>query len=286
MKIIISRKGFDSKYGRVPSPIFPDGRIVSLPIPATAGVLASSGKVGNISLGEVMADLTKGRLDNNTLIHIDPDIEVSTLSRKQGWQPAFGQVGSAQSHLCNQKVGVGDLFLFFGWFRPVELHDGHWRYVAKVRSFHSLFGWLRVSEVIPIEDTVPKRLPHWLLNHPHVAHANQFVGKNNTVYVGGNNIDRGHPTGHFAGAGMFKNWSPYLKLTADGKSKSVWSVPTWLAPTCERPALTYHDRTERWIRDGTKLFLATVAIGQEFVLDTSHYPESIPWVKKLIQEHI
>jgi len=33
MKIIFSRKGFDSSTGGVPSPIFPDGKILSLPIP-------------------------------------------------------------------------------------------------------------------------------------------------------------------------------------------------------------------------------------------------------------
>ena len=33
MKIIFSRKGFDSVSGRVPSPILPDGRLLSLPIP-------------------------------------------------------------------------------------------------------------------------------------------------------------------------------------------------------------------------------------------------------------
>ena len=33
MKVILSRKGFDSSYGGYPSPILPDGRMVSLPIP-------------------------------------------------------------------------------------------------------------------------------------------------------------------------------------------------------------------------------------------------------------
>ena len=32
-KVILSRKGFDSKYGGKPSPIFNDGNIFSLPIP-------------------------------------------------------------------------------------------------------------------------------------------------------------------------------------------------------------------------------------------------------------
>ena len=33
MKIILSRKGFDSGSGGCPSPILPDGRLISLPIP-------------------------------------------------------------------------------------------------------------------------------------------------------------------------------------------------------------------------------------------------------------
>ena len=34
MKIILSRKGFDSSNGSIPSPILPDGTLLSLPIPA------------------------------------------------------------------------------------------------------------------------------------------------------------------------------------------------------------------------------------------------------------
>ena len=34
MKVILSRKGFDSSYGGIPSPILPDGRLVSFPIPS------------------------------------------------------------------------------------------------------------------------------------------------------------------------------------------------------------------------------------------------------------
>jgi hypothetical protein len=35
MKVILSRKGFDSSYGGFASPILPDGRIISLPIPSS-----------------------------------------------------------------------------------------------------------------------------------------------------------------------------------------------------------------------------------------------------------
>ena len=33
MKVILSRKGFDSSNGGVPSPIMPDGTLLSMPIP-------------------------------------------------------------------------------------------------------------------------------------------------------------------------------------------------------------------------------------------------------------
>ncbi|WP_048131636.1 Nmad3 family putative nucleotide modification protein [Methanothrix soehngenii] len=33
MKVILSRKGFDSEFGGYPSPILPNGQMISLPIP-------------------------------------------------------------------------------------------------------------------------------------------------------------------------------------------------------------------------------------------------------------
>ena len=33
MKIILSRKGFDSQNGKAPSPIMPNGDLISMPIP-------------------------------------------------------------------------------------------------------------------------------------------------------------------------------------------------------------------------------------------------------------
>jgi hypothetical protein len=33
MRIILSRKGFDSEFGKVSSPILPDNTLLSLPIP-------------------------------------------------------------------------------------------------------------------------------------------------------------------------------------------------------------------------------------------------------------
>ena len=38
MKIVLGRKGFDSGWGGNPSPILPEGRLVSLPIPDLDGI--------------------------------------------------------------------------------------------------------------------------------------------------------------------------------------------------------------------------------------------------------
>lgn len=48
--------------------------------------------------------------------HLDPDMDRDAISREPGWQPLFGQVDAARSHLINQGVQKGDLFLMFGWF--------------------------------------------------------------------------------------------------------------------------------------------------------------------------
>lgn len=37
MRIILSRKGFDSEYGGCASPILPDGKMISMPIPSESG---------------------------------------------------------------------------------------------------------------------------------------------------------------------------------------------------------------------------------------------------------
>ena len=67
MKIILSRKGFDSseKYGQVASPIFPDGSMVSMPIPSSSMGSIPYGKISTAldlnTLGSLAADITLSR---------------------------------------------------------------------------------------------------------------------------------------------------------------------------------------------------------------------------------
>ncbi len=107
MKIIFSRKGFDSGYGGVPSPILPAGSTVSLPIPSPFGRPLSDLRFGNEPLGEMVNELTCGRVATTQSVHLDPDLVAATVPRLPGWSAAFGQTSSAQGHLRNQNIGLG-----------------------------------------------------------------------------------------------------------------------------------------------------------------------------------
>ncbi len=284
MRLIFSRKGFDSQYGGVPSPIFPDGSMLSLPIPSQQDTRCLGDLYhGDLNIGDLAEDLTGNHVDRRSSVHLDPDLYGPCLTRPFGWRPAFGQVASAQSHLANQGVGEGDLFLFFGWFRRVEHSGGRWRYVAGSPDIHSLFGWLQVGEVINVNGRQEEILVDypWLSLHPHIAAANRFEGRNNTIYLGAETLRFGGMHSKMTGAGVFGEFLPALCLTAEGETRSLWRLPGWFSPEGRRSGLSYHGNPTRWTRQGDSVLLQTVAKGQEFVLDCDHYPESEGWLVDL-----
>ena len=284
MRLIFSRKGFDSQYGGVPSPIFPDGSFLSIPIPSQEDA-RHLGDVchGDINIGDLVADLTNNRINRHSRVHFDPDLHGPTLERSPGWLPAFGQIAAAQSHLENQGVGEGDLFLFFGWFRKVEYFGGHWRYVPRSPDFHSIFGWLQIGKVVRMNDRgedVAANYP-WLRSHPHVLAAARFVSKNNAIYLATDALHLGRTPLELTGGGVFRKFSPNLLLTAEGSSRSLWRLPAWFSPEGRLSGLSYHGNPSRWTRQDNSTLLQTVAKGQEFVLDCEHYPESKNWLAGL-----
>jgi len=146
MKLILSRKGFDSSAGGVPSPIFPDGRMVSLPIPDKRSVVTYEEiQYESSSIGPLVETLTGGRIPSSHRAHIDPDIVRDNLPRQSGWRPIFGQAGIAQGHLHRNNVGIGDIFLFFGRFRGVETSNGTYRWIPGEPARHVLWGWFQVA---------------------------------------------------------------------------------------------------------------------------------------------
>ena len=108
-KLILSRKGFDSKAGGCPSPSFPEGTFYSLPIPIDgASITYGDLDHGGINIGQVVDDLTRGRLDAQDGVHLDPDIRQGAIRRHNAWRGMLGQTGAPEGHLEKQAVGAGD----------------------------------------------------------------------------------------------------------------------------------------------------------------------------------
>jgi hypothetical protein len=193
MRIIFSRKGFDSASGGGPSPIV-DGRPLSLPIPS-GGYSATT--YGELGLSEHVARASRGNLGPDDLCHHDP------LFTEAG-ECLFGQCGAAQTHLSNRGVGVGDVFLFFGLFREEDSGEPH----------HRIFGWMEVEQIVDLvtaADHVRKPLAD--LGHPHAL----------GLHAGNDVIYRG--PGRSATSDDHR-----LRLTVAGGPPSLWRRPPWLKP--------------------------------------------------------
>ena len=272
MRLIFSRKGFDSSAGGVPSPLVND-RPISLPIPTR---MPTPTRYCDLSGGiaDLVSDLTKGRIDGERPCHLDPDLDARTLARPPGWRGALGQVSAAQSHLSNNCVGPGDIFLFWGLYRPaVRSQSGSWVFSGKAE--HRLFGWLQVEDVLAIgEDPAPAlRSYPWLKSHPHLACG---WPPDNTVYVSRERLEVSGQDVGFPGYGVLGRG---LRLTAPNSTlPSVWAAPPWLDPLRGGTGLSYHP-AERWGPDGT---LRSAARGQEFVADIGNRQDAVDWVLGLL----
>jgi hypothetical protein len=284
MKIILSRKGFDSSFGKIPSPILPDGTLVSLPIPDdSAPITYADIDLGSRSAAELLNDLrpsgyrhkgdTRPRQWANVRTHLDPDLRMGALHRLPGWRPLFGQDGAAQSHLDANGVGVGGLFLFFGWFRRTEQHGGRLRYVPDEPDLHVIFGWLQIGDVWRVSR---QALPEYARYHPH---AGRESAPRNTIDAAAADANGGVIRWR---AGAFARFDPRLQLTAPGASRSVWRLPAWFYPDQGKPPLSYHEDQRRWKRGEGHVILESTSPGQEFVLDADPYPEALAWAEEIL----
>lgn len=287
MKLVLSRKGFDSAFGGCASPIFDDGSFVSLPIPHWFSSPSPPDPPARVNFSDIGCDrriaaivenLTsrlKKSVKGSDAVHLDPDLMGGSLPRKPGWRPLLGQADAAQRHLDKHGVGPGDIFLFFGWFREVEQRDDRFRFKPDAPDLHLFYGWLEVGDVWRLGKGA-YGVPDWATMHPHVT-AN--YGPTNTVYVAA-----GTDTAY--AAGTFRLVADPLKLTVpDQKNRSFWRLPKWFYPSQGRSALSYHSDLSRWRLDENYAYLRSVKRGQEFVLDAQDYPEAADWAKRLIEQN-
>lgn len=282
MKIILSRKGFDAGIGGVASPIFPSGELHTLPIPESFPSRQSKRyqeiRVGDHSLGAIVHDLTGGKVKPETFAHLDPDLDVLSVPRPANWRPVFGQAGAAEKHLQNQGVKEGDIFVFYGWFRQVELISGKYRYVSTAPDLHVIFGWLQVEQRLSVDSF--SEIPVWAHDHPHCKAIKYSCL--DSIYISTSHLHLPGIEIHKPGAGVFHRFASELCLTAPHQSRSVWQLPNWFYPHQPASSLSYHRDLSRWKLDGDTVLLRSVGRGQEFVLDSQHYPEAVQWLCQLI----
>jgi hypothetical protein len=235
VRVIFSRKGFDSAAGNAPSPII-DGEPISLPIPTKRRSETSYLAAG---LGEIVEQVTKGRIGAGELCHEDP------MFSNGRW--AFGQTGAAQTHLERNGVGVGDVFLFFGLFASLDGRDRH----------HRIFGYLEIDEVRPLGSRPSKsdNPKGFIRRHPHTI---GDWNENNALYLGSGAKAR---TAHTC-----------LRLTKAGGPVSFWTVPAWL----KAAGLTYHGNPTRWANDKE---LHVASRGQEFVSNIGNIVQARRWLR-------
>jgi hypothetical protein len=277
MRLILSRKGFDSTSGGCPSPIFRDGSMIALPIPDRSSPvryedLAWRGR----NLGDVVEALTRGKQRRSFGAHLDPDLRPALRQRPPGWTPLLGQRGAAQIHLRNQGVGAGDLFLFWGVFRPVN-DELQWT----GPPVHVLWGWLQVGDVVPVDAIRGLRGWSWAAEHPHFAFPENPA---NTLYVAAPALTiPGAASKGAAGSGSFDRFDAARQLSAapGARRAGTWKLPACFLPDGRR-ALTYHSSPSRWRRAKDHVLLDVVSRGQEFVLDTAEYPDVLEWFASLI----
>jgi len=289
MRIIFSRKGFDSSFGGKPSPIMPDGRMVSLPIPSKQSPKQSPTiRYKDIhwqgyDLGMFVSDLTGGCISASYFAHLDPDIRSESLfHRHSEWRPLFGQTGIAQGHLRNNSVQAGDIFLFFGLFRDVIQSSEKLEWNRHSQRRHVLWGWLQIDEVLKVDGCNLSKY-EWATYHPHFHR--KKPEPNNTLYIARKYLTLpGVSSCVLAGAGVFSHFSEQLVLTAPAATTTCqWELPQWFYPRDGKCPLTYHADLARWQRTKNSTRLNAVAKGQEFILDTGDFPEAIEWLKRLLE---
>lgn len=269
MRIIFSRKGFDSSAGGCPSPLI-DGQPLSLPIPTRMPSPVTFADLGE-KIAAIVPTLTRRTIRADSPCHLDPDLKATALPRLPDWRGSLGQVGAAQSHLANQGVTINDVFVFWGLYQPTASKP-QWHFTGPRE--HRVFGWLQIGEIWKVgadPQAVLKAHP-WLGDHPH---AHPGWGANNTIYVATHQLQIDGQALNYPGWGLFPTG---LRLTAsDSDRPSIWQVPAWLHPAEGGVGMSYHP-AKRWQKNGR---LDAAARGQEFVANIQDRADAREWLVNL-----
>lgn len=276
MKIILSRKGFDSQSGGMPSPIMPDGTLLSIPIPDEDGEttyhdLSYDGKTYYEIIQELNPRIAQKLKDSKC--HVDPDMLNRYNAKVEGWKPAFGQHGIHQIHLEKQEVGIGDIFLFYGWFRQTELDNaGKLRFVNSNKDNtvdkHVIFGYMEIGEIITNNNQISSEFDY----HPHALEKYKD-SPNNVLYIPKSTFSL---NSEIRGYGML-NYAPVRQLTKEEHKRSEWDLPECFKDI----EISYHENNSYGWEEGKDYFRSAYR-GQEFVVKSELSEPMQNWLKEVI----
>ena len=270
MKVSFSRKGFDSSYGGQPNAILPDGTLLVFPIPDQKegkdlfGNLVFKGK----PIIEYITELKpRTKHSHLTPCHLDPDLCKELKGRPENWIPAFGQSNQSLSELRNNAFGIGDLFLFFGWFKETEIIKGELKYKKGAPDINLIYGYLQVGKILENGASIPAGL----FDHPH---AEKLIDNSNrdAIYLPTDYLSF-HPS--LPGASMLK-YSPLQVLTAPNLTRSKWKLPRFfddirIGHSPKQPNL--------------KEYYQSAPIGQEMIWDAGKIDNSevYNWLREICE---
>ena len=291
MKVILSRKGLDSEYGGIPSPIIEteDGKLRYFPIPIPRK--KSDVKYSDLTLFDdyTVSDFLEDvplKSKKEAACHLDPDLRKTYLkNRPNGWQRAFGQSRAAQGHLRRQGVGKGDVFVFFGWFQFAVNKNGMFQFIKNPnypKGFHAIYGYLQVDD---ITDPQTDKIPSWLVDHPHVKDKDNEIyrGKNNVVYTSTDSFYYKNKRIDRKGSSLF-TFSDDLILTQKGqKRRTQWKLPSIFHP--HNGIQMSYNPAKNWERGTEKALLRSTSRGQEFVIKADPDLKVEEWCFDLIASH-
>jgi hypothetical protein len=291
-RIVLSRKGFDSSAGGCASPIL-NGEMISLPIPEHNSLSRTAQAAGKCpekhltyrdleatqgkSVAKLVAQLTKGKIKPTDCVHLDPDIRPALRYTKDAQLPlTYGQDNGSQTELSDLRVG--DLFLFFGWFRDIcQFVPGSFRFATDGVDVHAIWGWLQIAERLDLPSN-SSRAQAIASHHPHISHpANRNP---NCLYVAGENLTFFQGYG---GAGTFSKFHDGLRLSdkqtnlrSRKRLRSNWRLPAFFKTI----HMTHHSLSD-WELVGEGILGRGGAYpGQEFVFKTEgHEKQVAEWLE-------
>ena len=284
MKVILSRKGFDSSWGGFPSIILPGGQMISFPIPVKKPEIGIGAKdIHYIDEGKTLANYLedlKIPLQEDGY-HVDPEVQNIKIDNQKSFiergYGTLGQCSAAASHLANNGIYAGEIsekdpaiFLFFGWFCKTEIENNTIKYIGNplVDGFHAIWGYLIAVEAIEILD---------ISKHPELKEHLHYRNKNHKEYK------KGDKNIIFIGKFGTFNYSDNLRLTYfdddkknHKKRRTKWAIPSFINE------MTYNNnRIRKGKTKENKLIIDAASRGQEFVITKADEEKMKKWLEKI-----